>query len=105
MAADSRRSETVSRVLARTGIDGLDNILRGGLTPSRLYLLEGAPGSGKTTLAMQFLLEGGSLRRARLVRNAVGIRGGTSRNGSLAWLVDGRHHDPRTRSFGSEPAA
>src|SRR5262245_47115339 len=41
-----------------TGIEGVDEILRGGLTPHRLYLLEGNPGSGKTTLALQFLLEG-----------------------------------------------
>src|SRR5215467_9749325 len=43
---------------ARTGIEGLDDILHGGLVPNRLYLVEGAPGSGKTTLAFQFLLEG-----------------------------------------------
>ena len=43
---------------ARTGITGLDEVLAGGLTPHRLYLLEGVPGSGKTTLALQFLLEG-----------------------------------------------
>jgi circadian clock protein KaiC len=43
---------------APTGIVGLDDILRGGLTPARLYLVEGNPGSGKTTLALQFLLEG-----------------------------------------------
>ena len=42
----------------RTGIDGLDDVLHGGLTASRLYVIEGFPGSGKTTLAMQFLLEG-----------------------------------------------
>jgi circadian clock protein KaiC len=41
-----------------TGVDGLDDILGGGLTPHRMYLLEGAPGAGKTTLAMQFLLKG-----------------------------------------------
>ena len=41
-----------------TGNSGLDTILRGGLPPNRLYLLEGAPGSGKTTFALQFLLEG-----------------------------------------------
>lgn len=41
-----------------TGNEGLDIILKGGLPPRRLYLLEGAPGSGKTTLALQFLREG-----------------------------------------------
>ena len=41
-----------------TGTPGLDLILGGGLTPARVYLLEGAPGSGKTTLGLQFLLEG-----------------------------------------------
>ena len=40
------------------GVEGLDDILSGGLTRNRLYLLEGIPGSGKTTLALQFLLEG-----------------------------------------------
>lgn len=43
---------------ASTGIAGLDDILYGGLTPHRLYLVEGNPGAGKTTLALQFLLEG-----------------------------------------------
>ncbi|ATE67044.1 ATPase domain-containing protein [Rhizorhabdus dicambivorans] len=41
-----------------SGNDGLDIILRGGLPARRLYLLEGSPGSGKTTFALQFLLEG-----------------------------------------------
>jgi circadian clock protein KaiC len=41
-----------------TGLPGLDDVLCGGLTPSRLYLLEGTPGTGKTTLALQFLREG-----------------------------------------------
>ncbi len=41
-----------------TGIPGLDNILAGGFTPNRIYLVEGNPGSGKTTLALRWLLEG-----------------------------------------------
>ncbi|MGI8601639.1 MAG: ATPase domain-containing protein [Verrucomicrobiales bacterium] len=40
------------------GVEGLDDILEGGLPRNRLYLLQGDPGVGKTTLAMQFLLEG-----------------------------------------------
>ena len=51
--------ETTRRAAkAQLGVPGLDDILMGGLTRSRLYLMEGAPGSGKTTLGLQFLLEG-----------------------------------------------
>jgi circadian clock protein KaiC len=49
---------TNSAPRAATGIEGLDDILGGGFTPHRLYLVEGMPGSGKTTLALQFLMEG-----------------------------------------------
>jgi circadian clock protein KaiC len=41
-----------------TGIAGLDDILGGGLTPNRVYLVEGTPGTGKTTLGLHYLLEG-----------------------------------------------
>ena len=41
-----------------TGIPGLDRIIRGLLPRNRLYVIEGEPGSGKTTMALQFLLEG-----------------------------------------------
>lgn len=43
---------------ADTGIAGLDSILGGGFPRNRMYLVEGDPGSGKTTLALQFLLAG-----------------------------------------------
>lgn len=43
---------------ASTGVEGLDNILSGGLTAGHVFLLEGNPGTGKTTLALRFLLAG-----------------------------------------------
>jgi circadian clock protein KaiC len=42
----------------RSGITGLDDILNGGLVSERMYLVDGNPGAGKTTLALQFLLDG-----------------------------------------------
>ena len=48
-----------------TGIEGLDKMLNGGLISERPYIVSGPPGSGKTTLSMQFLLEG--LRREERV--------------------------------------
>lgn len=50
-------ASSVARTIS-IGISDLDDILGGGLTASRSYLLEGTPGSGKTTIALQFLLEG-----------------------------------------------
>lgn len=44
--------------MAATGIKGLDNVLGGGFARTHLYLVEGDPGTGKTTLALQFLLDG-----------------------------------------------
>jgi circadian clock protein KaiC len=51
-------SHVDSPVRLSTGNSGLDDILHGGLPANRIYLIEGEPGAGKTTLALQFLLEG-----------------------------------------------
>ncbi len=78
--------------LAGTGAEGLDEVLLGGLTPERLYLLEGTPGSGKTTLALQFLLEG--VRRGETVvyttlsETEEEIRAVAASHG---WSLDGIH--------------
>jgi circadian clock protein KaiC len=47
---------SAQREVASTGNDQLDHVLRGGLPRNAMYLLQGVPGSGKTTLALQFLL-------------------------------------------------
>ncbi len=46
---------------AETGVEGLDDVLFGGFTRRHVFLLEGSPGTGKTTIALQFLLEGADL--------------------------------------------
>jgi circadian clock protein KaiC len=52
--------DAVTQLLPRasTGVAGLDRVLEGGVARNRLYLLEGSPGAGKTTIALQFLLAG-----------------------------------------------
>jgi circadian clock protein KaiC len=52
---DAQRAD---RHVASTGIPGLDDVLVGGFSRNRLFLVEGVPGSGKTTLALQFLATG-----------------------------------------------
>jgi circadian clock protein KaiC len=54
---NDKQARTNGGVLS-TGVTGLDDILQGGLPAGRVYLVEGDPGSGKTTLGMQFLLQG-----------------------------------------------
>ena len=76
--------------IAQTGIDGLDDILNGGLSRGRLYLIEGVPGSGKTTLAMQFLLEGARRGEPVLYITLSETRGGARERGrSHGWSLDG----------------
>ena len=51
-------AETGDPSTARTGVPGLDDVLMGGLTEGNIFLLEGAPGTGKTTIALRFLMTG-----------------------------------------------
>lgn len=56
LSANGRQTESLS-----SGVPGLDSVMAGGYPQNHLFLIEGDPGTGKTTLALQFLLEG--LRR------------------------------------------
>lgn len=53
-----KKKEAAGNNKCATGIPGLDDVLGGGLPCRRIFLVQGAPGSGKTTLALQFLLTG-----------------------------------------------
>jgi circadian clock protein KaiC len=73
-----------------TGVSGLDGILGGGLMPGRLYLVEGTPGAGKTTLGLQFLMDG----KARGERGLYITLSETTEEleivaGSHGWSLDG----------------
>ncbi len=74
----------------QTGIEGLDFLLDGGLPANRLHLIEGDPGTGKTTLALQFLLEGRRLGETclyvTLSETTVELKGVAKSHG---WSLDG----------------
>ena len=65
MEAAAASSNRTNSARCASGIEGFDDILCGGLPPRCFYLIQGDPGSGKTTLALQFLMEG--LRRGERV--------------------------------------
>jgi circadian clock protein KaiC len=58
MADRPEQPESNATFRQTTGVLGLDDVLGGGLPSDRLYVVEGEPGSGKTTFALQFLREG-----------------------------------------------
>ncbi|HLH98816.1 MAG TPA: ATPase domain-containing protein [Xanthobacteraceae bacterium] len=81
------KPETLPR--ASTGIPGLDQVLGGGWARNRLHLLEGSPGTGKTTIALQFLLGGAALGEAgiyiSLAETEQELRDGARSHG---WEID-----------------
>jgi circadian clock protein KaiC len=84
----SMSTENLGR--SKTGVAGLDEILYGGLIPARLYLIDGNPGAGKTTLALHFLLEGAKAGETclyvTLSETAEELKAGARSHG---WSLDG----------------
>jgi circadian clock protein KaiC len=74
---------------ASTGISGLDDILSGGLSRGHVFLIEGEPGAGKTTMALQFLMEGARLGEKTLYitlsESAAELRQGAQAHG---WSIE-----------------
>ena len=75
---------------ANLGVEGLDDITVGGLTRGRLFLLEGSPGTGKTTIATQFLMSGAAAGESSLYitlsETEDELRAGAASHG---WALDG----------------
>jgi len=88
MTSDSTKSAVPP--LVPSGTPGLDDVMRGGFTADGLYLIEGDPGSGKTTLALQFMLDG--VKRGErclyvtLSEDEKELRAGAASHG---WSLDG----------------
>lgn len=83
---------SVTHLFLSSGVPGLDEVLAGGLTRDRLYLVEGEPGTGKTTLALQFLNEGArqgeTVLYITLAETAVELLSVAQSHG---WSMDGIH--------------
>src|SRR6476646_2610742 len=76
---------TSSAEKAATGVSGLDDVLQGGLSRGHVFLLEGEPGTGKTAIALQFLLEGSKAGEKSLYitlsETEAELRGGAASHG------------------------
>src|SRR3954463_14053804 len=87
---DQGGSMTAEMEKAAFGIDGLDDVTAGGLTRGRLFLLEGSPGTGKTTIATQFLMTGSAAGESSLYitlsETEDELRAGAASHG---WSLDG----------------
>ena len=86
-----------------SGVPGLDEVLQGGLPRGTLLLIEGPPGSGKTTFGLQFLLQG--VREGEtclLVSNAETLEQLKSIAASHTWNLDGIHITEFTEPAGTE---
>lgn len=87
-----------------TGVPGLDLVLGGGLIGDSLYLVKGAPGTGKTTIGLQFLIEGAKRRERCLYLGLSETRGQlASLARSFSWSLDGIEiHDMSRRGESAE---
>lgn len=98
------RSFNIVADRASTGVDGLDRILGGGLTSARMYLLEGSPGTGKTTFALRFLMAGVARGEAGLYvtlsETAIELRAVVQSHG---WTLDGIHVHELVNDLGIDP--
>ena len=78
------------RSVVSTGVAGLDDVMAGGFTRGRLFLVEGVPGSGKTTLALQYLMaaarRGERVLYVTLSETTNELRAGAESHG---WVLDG----------------
>jgi circadian clock protein KaiC len=87
--ADEARPNSGNHLLT-TGIVGLDHVLGGGLPAHHLFLIEGSPGTGKTTLALQFLLAGAARGERTLYVTLAETRSELAKvAASHGWSLDG----------------